>query len=69
MPSEFEIIRRFFARPARGAVLGVGDDAALVRTHSDRELAVATDMLLEGRHFLPGNPCHREGSKVSTRRR
>src|SRR3970040_184750 len=54
MPSEFEIIRRYFDRPARGAVLGVGDDAALVQTRSGTELAVATDMLLEGTHFLPG---------------
>lgn len=54
MPSEFDIIRRYFDRPARGAVLGVGDDAALVRTGAGTELVVATDMLLEGRHFLPG---------------
>jgi thiamine-monophosphate kinase len=54
MPSEFEIIRRYFDRPARGAVLGVGDDAALVRTRAGMDLVVATDMLLEGRHFLPG---------------
>ncbi len=52
--SEFEIIRRYFERPARGAVLGVGDDAALVRPASGMDLAVSTDMLLEGRHFLPG---------------
>jgi len=54
MPSEFEIIRRYFDRPARGAVLGVGDDAALVQPRAGAELVVATDMLLEGRHFLPG---------------
>ena len=30
MPSEFEIIRRYFSRPARHALLGVGDDAALL---------------------------------------
>jgi len=54
MPSEFEIIRRYFDRPARGAVLGVGDDAALVQTRAGTELVVATDMLLEGTHFLPG---------------
>jgi thiamine-monophosphate kinase len=60
MPSEFEIIRRYFDRAPRAAdrshraVLGVGDDAALLRTAAGAELAVATDMLLEGRHFLPG---------------
>ena len=30
MPSEFDIIRRYFDRPPRRAVLGVGDDAALI---------------------------------------
>lgn len=50
--TEFELIRRFFTRPAPGAVLGVGDDAALVRLHSGMELAVAVDLLVEGRHFF-----------------
>jgi thiamine-monophosphate kinase len=51
--SEFELIRRFFTHPARGAVLGVGDDAALVRARAGMELAISADMLVEGRHFLP----------------
>jgi thiamine-monophosphate kinase len=54
MPSEFELIARYFERPARGALLGVGDDAALVRPGPGMELAVSTDMLLEGRHFSVG---------------
>ncbi|HXZ94097.1 MAG TPA: thiamine-phosphate kinase [Burkholderiales bacterium] len=54
MPSEFELIARYFDRPARSALLGVGDDAALVRPGPGMELAVSTDMLLEGRHFAPG---------------
>ena len=49
--SEFELIRRFFTHPARGAVLGVGDDAALVRVRRGMELAVSADMLVAGRHF------------------
>lgn len=48
---EFEIIRRFFTRPARGAVLGVGDDAAILRARRGAELVVTVDMLVEGRHF------------------
>jgi len=57
MPSEFELIARYFDRPARGALLGVGDDAALVRPGPGMELAVSTDMLIEGRHFAAGaNP-------------
>ena len=53
MPSEFELIARFFTRPAPGATLGVGDDAALMRLSPGMELAVSTDMLVAGRHFLP----------------
>jgi len=32
----------------------VGDDCALLRPDPGLELAVTTDMLIEGRHFLPG---------------
>jgi thiamine-monophosphate kinase len=53
MPSEFDLIRRFFTRPAPQAVLGVGDDAALIQPSSGMELAVSTDMLVSGRHFFP----------------
>ena len=51
--SEFDLIRRFFTRPAPSAVLGVGDDAALLRIADGMELAVSTDMLVSGTHFLP----------------
>jgi thiamine-monophosphate kinase len=51
MLSEFELIRRFFTHRAPGTILGVGDDAALVRARRGAELAVSADMLLEGRHF------------------
>ncbi len=54
MPSEFEIIQRHFSRPARHALLGVGDDAALIRPAAGAELAVSTDLLLQGRHFAKG---------------
>lgn len=54
MPSEFEIIQRYFSQPARHALLGVGDDAALLRPDAGAQLAVSTDMLLEGRHFAKG---------------
>ena len=51
--SEFDLIHRFFTRPTSGAVLGVGDDAALVSVGSGMELAVSTDMLVSGTHFFP----------------
>lgn len=50
--SEFSLIRRYFTRATPGAVLGVGDDAALVRVGSDMELAISTDMLVSGTHFF-----------------
>lgn len=52
--SEFELIRRYFERPARGAVLGVGDDAALVAPSAGMELAISVDTLNEGVHFFAG---------------
>lgn len=52
---EFDLIRRYFTRPAgtgpRRALLGVGDDCALLDMGGT--LAISTDMLVEGRHFLP----------------
>ncbi|RFC33238.1 MAG: thiamine-phosphate kinase [Candidatus Nitrotoga sp. SPKER] len=53
MASEFDLIHRFFTRPTPGAVLGVGDDAALVKVNKGMELAVSTDMLVSGTHFFP----------------
>jgi thiamine-monophosphate kinase len=52
VPSEFDLIARYFNRPAPGAVLGVGDDAALIRPAAGMELAVSADMLVAGRHFF-----------------
>lgn len=64
MPSEFELIARHFTRPAPGARLGVGDDAALLAPSAGMELAVSTDMLLVGRHFLPGDDPVKLGHKT-----
>ncbi len=50
--SEFSLIRRYFTRSTHSAVLGVGDDAALVRVASGMELAISTDMLVSGTHFF-----------------
>ena len=52
--NEFQLISRFFDRPAPGAVLGVGDDAAILAPAPGMELVVTTDMLVEGRHFFAG---------------
>lgn len=53
MPSEFDLIARYFTRPAPNAVLGVGDDAALLTPSPGAELVVSSDMLVAGRHFFP----------------
>ena len=52
---EFDLIARYFTRPARpgGAVaLGVGDDCALLAPTPGMQLAISSDMLVEGRHFF-----------------
>ncbi len=51
--SEFDLIRRYFTRTTPGALLGVGDDAALLQAGAGNVLAVSTDMLVCGTHFLP----------------
>ena len=51
--SEFDLIQRYFTRATPGAVLGVGDDAALLKVNTGMELAVSTDMLVSGTHFFP----------------
>lgn len=50
---EFELIARYFNRPARNAVLGVGDDCALVDVANGMDLAVSTDTMVAGTHFFP----------------
>jgi len=52
VPSEFELIARYFTRGTSHTVLGVGDDGALIAPTPGRELVVSTDMLVEGTHFL-----------------
>ena len=52
---EFDLIARFFTRAPRagGPVrLGVGDDCALLQASPGTHLAISSDMLVEGRHFL-----------------
>jgi thiamine-monophosphate kinase len=66
--SEFSLIDRFFARRARRgapqAMLGIGDDCALIAPRDGELLAISTDMLVEGRHFLPEVDPHALGHKA-----
>ena len=72
---EFELIARYFTRPvpapAPGAaamagrvVLGVGDDCALLAPAPGMQLAVSSDMLVEGRHFFADVAPERLGHKA-----
>ena len=42
---------------------GIGDDCALVRPNAGLELAITTDMLVEGRHFTPDADPRKLGHK------
>ena len=50
--TEFDLIARYFTRPVRKAALGVGDDCALLAPAPGMQLAISSDMLVEGRHFF-----------------
>ncbi len=49
---EFDLIAKYFKRPARRAVLGIGDDCALIAPAPGMQLAISCDMLVQGRHFF-----------------
>ncbi len=55
---EFDLIERYFKRPGRAAEraalvpLGIGDDCALLQPRPGTQIALSSDMLVEGRHFL-----------------
>ena len=51
--TEFDLIQQYFSRPVVSAHLGVGDDAALLQPALGHWLAVSTDTLVCGVHFLP----------------
>ncbi len=63
MKSEFDIIRRYFSRPTHQAILGIGDDAALIPYTAAMDLAISTDTLVSDRHFFadtdPGKLGHK----------
>ncbi|MGF6148087.1 Thiamine-monophosphate kinase [Kingella potus] len=52
--NEFDFIRTYLAvaEQDRSVLLGIGDDAAIIRPHADRDLCISSDMLLAGRHFF-----------------
>ena len=55
MLSEFDLIKTYFQRPRPGrAVLGIGDDCALLAPSTGHQIAISSDMLVEDRHFFAG---------------
>lgn len=64
MTPEFDLIRRHFVRPMRAAALGPGDDCAVVAPSPGHELAITSDMLVAGTHFLPDTDPRRLGWKA-----
>jgi thiamine-monophosphate kinase len=50
---EFELIERYFARQgeARGVIVGIGDDGAVLQPDPDRELVTVVDTLVSRVHF------------------
>ena len=67
MTPEFSLIDRYFKRAAaspRRAVLGIGDDCALIRATANCELAVSTDTLVSGTHFFADANAEKLGHKA-----
>lgn len=64
MLGEFDLINRYFKRPPRRAGLGVGDDCALLQVEPGTHLAISSDTLVEGCHFLSSVRPERLGHKA-----
>jgi len=67
---EFDLISRYFRRGAaphdaqQGVVLGIGDDAALLRLPEGSDLVAAVDTLVAGRHFPLATDAHSVGHRA-----
>jgi len=62
---EFDLIARYFTRSPQRAALGIGDDCALLAPlPTGQQMAISSDMLVEGRHFLSTVAPQRLGHKA-----
>ena len=64
VPGEFGLIARHFRPLAGPGALNLLDDAALLQPPAGRELVLAADAMVEGIHFLPGDPPDTVGAKL-----
>jgi thiamine-monophosphate kinase len=64
--SEFDLIQRYFTHPTLATGLGVGDDCALMTPTPGMELAISTDLLIAGKHFLPNTNPYGLGCKSAS---
>ncbi|MBR7783685.1 thiamine-phosphate kinase [Undibacterium luofuense] len=67
MLSEFDLIYQYFAShrtTQKSVALGVGDDCALLQPAPGQQMAISSDMLVEGRHFFAGENPERLGHKA-----
>jgi len=68
--SEFDLIERFFKTGIASNItnpslsLGIGDDCALIKPLPGEEIAITSDMLVEGRHFFAGADPEQLGYKA-----
>lgn len=63
MPSEFDLIARFFTRPTPATALGIGDDCALLTPAAGMQTAISSDMLVSGIHFFADTDPEQLGHK------
>ena len=69
---EFDLIERYFKAPARAMRasdsvslgIGIGDDCALLQPTAGMQLAISSDMLVEGRHFFADVDPYKLGHKA-----
>lgn len=64
---EFELISRYFVRAGAeraGVIVGIGDDAAVLRLPQGADLVAAVDTIVEGRHFPPGTDARAIGHRA-----
>jgi thiamine-monophosphate kinase len=66
MPSEFDLIQRYFlSDPRRDDVIeGIGDDGAVIRPPGGHDLVISVDTLVEGVHFPSGTQAASVGHKA-----